>query len=399
MKKSRDYKRILPIGLAEKFKGVYTLRINLHGAGFGAMLLQTLNQIRYCERMDLLPVVNYDESCNSHFFDSSFGNNMWAQYFEPVVPPHDYASIRSLCESPKHPLTTSSLQNLDDEQMLRISEGHEDSIYTYPFADWRINPPDDLADWYKKQRAKGHATFTKYIRVKPNILSLINQFWDKHFTACDVLGIHIRGTDLNYAPPVSPAEYFEHVDIWLASHPKGKLFIATEQSQYLSIFQARYGDRVSAYESCRSENDIVPFNFTSVSPYKKGEDVLVDMFLLSKTDFLIKGASAVGELAMYINPKLQCLDLSLCKRFAFGQDYGEGWNGASLKQTLTAWQLIKGTDMTKVAGNVKTQTGWQAILYRYRPLYSPATLFLQKLFNALARRLKRHNNMRKRGCK
>ncbi|NVJ48093.1 MAG: hypothetical protein HWE07_13240 [Cytophagia bacterium] len=382
----------LTSSISKEFRGVYVLRMNLNGAGFGAVLLQTLNQIRYCERNNLMPVVNYDESCNSYFFDKSYGNNMWSQYFEPLIPSYDFPAIGRLCDDSNCSLNWSDLINLDDKKMLEICEHDINSIYTFPFADWRFKPPENLEKWYNEQRNKGRETFSKYIRIKPSILSKINDFRKKNLEGYNILGIHIRGTDLSYAPPVSPAEYFFDIDNWISSNQKPKLFVATDQQQYLSTFKDRYGEIVVSYDSSRSVNEIAPFNLKSISPYKKGEDVLMDMYLLSCTDFLIKGTSAVSELALYINPKLKCLDLSLNKRYAFGQDYGKGWNGGVLRETKPAWLLVNKTNLSIVSDNAKKQTAWQGLLYKYRPIYSPIMIFYQRAKNSILKRLGYRNN-------
>ncbi len=369
--------------LLEWYKGIYILQLNLQGAGFGAMLLQTLNQIRYCERNGLMPVVNYDESCQSHFFDRKYGENMWDQYFEPLVPPFDYSTIQKYREDSAHLLSSFDFYNLEDSEMLHICEHDERSIFSYTFADWRLSPPEDIVAWYDHQRLKGHETFSKYIQIKPSITSRINAFWKANLVGYQVLGIHIRGTDLTYAPPVSPAEYFHHIDDWVESHEQPRVFVATDQQQYLDAFKARYGDRVVSYDSNRSSNEEAIFNLKNISPYRKGEDVLFDMCLLSKADFLIKGASALSEFAMYMNPQLNCLDLSIKKRYSFGQDYGSGWNGGAVKETKPAWSLIKNTNLLHVADNARSQTALQAKLYKYRPLYSPMVLFSQRVKKAM----------------
>jgi hypothetical protein len=43
--------------------------------------------------------------------------------------------------------------------------------------------------------------------------------------------------------------------------------------------------------------------------YRKGEDVLIDCLLLSRSDFLLRCQSNVGELATYFNPELPVIDL------------------------------------------------------------------------------------------
>lgn len=371
----------------QNFKGIYIIDMNLEGAGFGAMMLQTLNQIRYCERHNYLPVVNYNDGCKSPFFDATLGDNMWDQYFAPLVHPYDYTTILSYCHNPNHPLSFSDLVNIPDAEMLKICEHHNDSIYPFTFADWRDNPPDNIEAWYQKQRNKGHETLSRYIRIKPEITYRVELFWNTYLKGYDVLGVHIRGTDLMYAPPVSPAEYFEFIDNWLKNNNNPKVFVATDQYQYLTAFQARYGDTIVACDCSRSTDEVVPFNMKDISAYKKGTDVLMDMLMLSRTRFLIKGTSNVGEFAMYINPDLKCLDLSICKQFAFGQDYGKGWNGVLASQTKPAWTLLKNTDLSVIDSNAKTQNRWQAIRYKLRPYYSPPIIFSKRIFSAVVRRM------------
>ncbi len=379
----------MPVTIPENYAGIYVLHMNLHGAGFGAMVLQTLNQIRYCERNNLLPVVNYDADCHSYFYDKQRGENMWEQYFEPLVPPFDYQNLLTLCASPDSPVSIGDLQNLDDNQMLHICEHHTDSIYSFTFADWRDNPPEDLQQWYREQRTKGHQMFSRYIRVKQDIVEKVNDFYSQHFDGHQMLGIHIRGTDLMYAPPVSPAEYFPHVDNWLRRQNRPKIFVATDQAQYLTAFQQRYSELVVGYDSHRSINEIVPVNLKEIPPHKKGEDVLIDTILLSRSEFLLKGASAVGEIALYMNPALRCLDLATDKRFAFGQDYGKGWNGVLLSQTKPAWYLLKDKDLLKENKNAKSQTRLQAYLYKYRPYFSPVAIFIHRVLRYLLRQLRK----------
>ena len=45
------------------------------------------------------------------------------------------------------------------------------------------------------------------------------------------------------------------------------------------------------YDSLRSDNDVLAFEHENGSPYKKGEDVLIDTLLLSRTNSIIKCAT------------------------------------------------------------------------------------------------------------
>ena len=116
--------------------------------------------------------------------------------------------------------------------------------------------------------------------------------------------------------------------------------------------QNRYGGRVVSTDCLRSTDHVAPFEMRESTPYQRGEDILVDMLLLSRCDFLLKGVSNVGEMAMYFNPQLECKDLSLGKVAAFGESYFRGWHHQS---TRPAWKLIGKTDLSRVADNVASR--------------------------------------------
>jgi hypothetical protein len=69
----------------------------------------------------------------------------------------------------------------------------------------------------------------------------------------------------------------------------------------------------------RSDNDVAAFELENGSPYKKGEDVLIDTLLLSRTNSIIKCAAAGGEFALWFNENLEVLhDFALESKFQKG---------------------------------------------------------------------------------
>ncbi len=332
------------------------------GGGFGAWVLSSINLLRHCERMGWTPVLDYHAGCENPFFDPTWGNNMWEQYFEPVGGV-SASALRARVDDPGDPLDAADLATLGQDEALRIIEEHPESVYTFTFGHWRHHPPEDLRAWYDDQRREGRRTVARWIRPKAHILEKVEAFRRKHLDGRRVLGIHMRGTDLHYAPPVSPAEYFDEIADFLATEPEARIYLATDQAQYLALMKKRYGNRVVAFDCDRSTTSVAPFELDELSPYKKGEDVLIDILLLSRCDFLLKGASNVGELAMYFNPELRCRDLSLDKRRAFGQDYGAGWDVVSNRP---AWELIGTRDLEAVAADAASQSVGQALLYLLR---------------------------------
>ena len=344
---------------------ILLIKPSLKHAGFAASLLTVLNYARYCERENLTPVVHIDASCDSRFLDPEYGDNVWEQYFEPVGP-YSSADVQRMLDDATTGQRAPKFCYVDAALALRIKTD-PDSIFTWTYGPWRTRLLNDPEGWFMEQRRKGRETICKYVRVKPHILEKVDRFFDRHMKERPVLGVHMRGTDLRYAPPVSPAEYFEPIEHYLANHPGTRIFLATDQVQYLELMRKRYGNILHHYDCLRSSTSTAPFNGKQGSPYRRGEDVLIDILLLSKCAFLIRGASNIPEMAMYFSKNLESTDLSLGKRFAFGQDYLGRWSDLA---TRPAWEVIKNTDMEHVSRHAASQNMLQKVGYESRRVWA-----------------------------
>jgi hypothetical protein len=306
-----------PIASRRKF---LIITINHSGAGFFAYVNFVLNQLIYAERHNLWPVVYFGPKSGNGlnaYYDADVGENMWDYYFEPVSA-LTYADIERMIADPHDSLTSDDLTWLSTDELWRIHEAEPESIYPYPhgvYGDKFNNDPE----WYSKQRSKAHRLISKYVRVKPHILRKVDAFEQEHFAGKKVLGIHMRGTDKGFmklSPElmriVKPREYFPYVDAYLNNSSGCKIFVATEQEQFLQQMKARYGNRILSYGAIRTSGLRNPFELRG-NGYRKGEDVLIDCLLLSRSDYLLKCRSAVGEFAIYLNPNLACVDLNYTK--------------------------------------------------------------------------------------
>jgi hypothetical protein len=293
------------------------ITINHSGAGFFAYVNFALNQLIYAEQHSLSPVVYFGPQSGdgpNAYFDASVGDNMWDYYFEPVAT-LTYADIKRRISDPDDPLTLNDLTTLSAEDLWRIHEAEPESIYPYPHGIYSDKFKGD-PQWYSKQRAMAYYIINKYVRVKPHILAKVDAFEREYFAGKRVLGVHMRGTDKGSAKLlpelmriVKPREYFRHIDEYTDRYGYCKIFVATEQQQFLHQITARYGNRVISYHAMRTSGLRNPFQLDG-NRYRKGEDVLIDCLLLSRSDYLLRCTSAVGEFAMYFNPKLACIDLN-----------------------------------------------------------------------------------------
>ena len=278
--------------------------VDLH-AGFCALLTYGLNGIRRAELADHQPVVYFDKANVPHFYDPEYGDNIWEYFFLPI----DGVSYNAIQKEIQSGLLKKEDLVYESEEKIRWGHHYdEERLATF----WSWEKPKDPQKWMKEKRQLGREYVNKYVRVRPEILEKVEAFKQKHFRASYIIGIHIRGTDFSYAQPTAIENYFTEIDHQIAQNKEEEIqiFLATDQQQYVAKFEERYKGKVIYYDAIRSENDIAPFRFNE-SPFKKGEDVLIDILLLARTNYLIKGAAAVGETALWFNQGLACSDFGL----------------------------------------------------------------------------------------
>jgi len=279
-------------------------------AGFCAILTYTLNGIRLALRDGAIPVVNYTGESTKFFYESRYGPNVWDYYFLPVAGIGYDELNAKIANGSVLPEQVSSYTR---RQICQWHHSDPDRVATF----WAKDEPEDPATWMKSKRELGRKLVADHIRVKPHITGIVDAFCQQWIEPQFTIGVHIRGTDFAYAEPTTPEQYFSAIERFLSEHGQEpyRIFLATDQNQFVDLFRDRFEDRVITYDALRSNSRRPPFKFSSVSPYKRGEDVLIDVLLLSRCDFLFKGAAAGGEYALWFNSALECHDFALESEF------------------------------------------------------------------------------------
>ncbi|MBL7197375.1 MAG: hypothetical protein ISS47_04710 [Candidatus Omnitrophica bacterium] len=308
--------------LLSRYNKILRIRINHSYAGFFAYVTFALNQLRYCEENNYFPVVYFgplSEDGPNAFYDERYGDNSWDYYFEPVGG-ISFDEIRRRIRDPKDPLSRENITELTTNNLWNLHAYNSKSIYNYPYGHYKDVHLGDMDTWYEQQRSKARYYLSKYVRPKEYILAKVEDFWAQHLEGFNILGIHMRGSDKGTQDStprlmriVTPQEYFPHIDRFVRKSPNCRIFLATEQSQFVEEVRARYGDRVILRDVIRTSKfgrGTCPFLSNKNDSYLKGEEVLIDCLLLAKSDFLLRCTSAVGEYAMYFNKNLKCLDLN-----------------------------------------------------------------------------------------
>ena len=323
---------------------------NIKNAGFFAYVQYALNQIKYCEANNFLPVINFDESYGNYFVDPARGENMWDYFFHPVCQ-FTWSDIQSRVLDPDDPLTQGDVVTLSDEEIGELCQNNPNGIFHYTYGYWRENPPEDIDRWYDEQRKRGHAYLAKYVKVKQSILDSVEALLYENADGQFLVGAHIRGTDMKYAPTVPLERYIEHLDTLVSEHDRIKIFIATDQQQYIEILKKKYGEKMFFQDCLRSHNATNQHKFKRKDKSRLGAEVLIDALLLSRCDYLLKCPSAVGEFAHYFNPQLESLDLNFNQTTIDGynfsgkefysrwKDYPVGWEMMRSKYRKLNWKL------------------------------------------------------------
>jgi hypothetical protein len=265
-------------------------------AGFCAMMTYALNGVRKAAEANYLPVVLIDKKNNRFFYEPERGENIWEYYFLPVagVSYDEVASMKASGE-------IHDDQLFMEENMNIIKWHHDDPDRIATFWAKDIDEsPESKVRFMREKRALGRAFINKYVQVRPEILEKADEFESSQDTP--LIGLHIRGTDLAYVTATPIERYFSEIDrlLGMSEYKDHKIFVATDQVQFIERFRERYGEQnIVTYDSFRGSGIIAPYRMKGASPYKKGEDVLIDLLILSKCAYILKAGSAVGEFAIW----------------------------------------------------------------------------------------------------
>lgn len=124
-----------------------------------------------------------------------------------------------------------------------------------------------------------------------------------------LIAAHMRGTDKQCGiggPKIPAKDHFAMIDAFLAKHPGSLVFVATDAPSTARAMRARYGDRLLLEDAVRSEKNALHEHGFHGEGYAFGKaaGAMLDSAHLARADFLLCANSALGESAVWLNPKL-----------------------------------------------------------------------------------------------
>lgn len=179
--------------------------------------------------------------------------------------------------------------------------------------------------WWAKQRTRawqlvGPPNSFKPIRLSKSFARYETRMWNRliqnsaHNESISterppLIAAHIRGTDKQCSiggPKIPPKDHFQLIDAFLAAKPGGLVFVATDAPSIAKEMRDRYGDKLLMENAVRSEKNALHEHGKHYDGYAFGKSAgaMLDSVHLSRADFLLCANSALGESAVWLNPKL-----------------------------------------------------------------------------------------------
>ena len=219
--------------------------------------------------------INFNENCQYNDPAITHTENVWEYYFKQPNN-NDY---------PSEVLIETTITDIID-----VPESEFRDVFM-------INPTEE---YIKNRRHEYNKIINENIQLLPDITEKIKNFTEKYFTGKKVLGVHFRGTD--HPDKKNIFDYFQTIKDKAAAYDV--IFCASDEDHRLQALKTVFGNKVVYYNSIRSES-AEPLHYSNTPKFKIGEDVIIEAYLMSKTDFLFCcGNSNVNYFARAINPEL-----------------------------------------------------------------------------------------------
>lgn len=258
--------------------------------GFFSNFLAVLNQLKWCEKNNKIPVVYWPKPglyYDERGLNGIVSDNIWDYYFDPV------SNLQ--CESHDNPCYEYSL------------DGYAVATLPYPF------PYESLAHIKqvypdKALRCRMNNLISNYIKIKEPTLNKVEQFYQKHLKDNFTVSIHLRGTDKHYeVKPVSIDQIFDEAN----KYAPCQFYIATDEERLLQEAQKKLKGNVISYNCFRaSSNSQSGVHYVSDYPIDRsrallGEEALIDCLLLSRCNLMIHTWSNLSISALLFNPEIE----------------------------------------------------------------------------------------------
>lgn len=178
----------------------------------------------------------------------------------------------------------------------------------------KIYPPDRYPDFSMLSNGSElrlwQSYAKKYIRILPEHLVMINDYFRNEFNGKKVLGVLCRGTDYVAMKPSGhpiqpdPETVIQKCREVMRDFDCQYLYMATEDERLWEMFRREFGELVHTYQKLHLSSDrndyIADVANQMESPYERSREYLISIGILAKCNCLVAGAAngSYGALLM-----------------------------------------------------------------------------------------------------
>lgn len=160
-----------------------------------------------------------------------------------------------------------------------------------------------------KNRETWNYLLKKYLILKNDIKNEIDEYYKNNFLNKKILCVHKRGTDHTFHKPIQEnIEYFNVIDEELSKNHYDKIFLATDENKSIIEFKDKYKDKLIFLNNIRSDNNSAIFKL-NIDKNQHCKEAIMDAFLLSKGNKLIKTKSTLTTIVCYLNKDLEYISI------------------------------------------------------------------------------------------
>ena len=160
-------------------------------------------------------------------------------------------------------------------------------------------------DTFQNLEKKHFLIFKRYIKIKKEIITEVKKFIKKNFVKKKILGVHLRGTDMKIQErhpfPATIKQMISYIDHEIAKNKYDKIFLVTEELDYLKKLKFIYQNKICYFNSYRSNKIDIFANIKRRNHrYLLGKENIIDMLLLSNVQTIICTNSHLPDASNFI---------------------------------------------------------------------------------------------------
>jgi hypothetical protein len=269
-------------GNRNKDKIFYVIQ-RLDGGGMFSNLNYIIHHLKISENLGCIPIIDMQNFPTKYNEKNIINNqlNAWNYYFEPI----------------------NKFKLLD--------------IYKSKFViitDNKTNGQKEF-DTFKNLNQEHYKIYKKQIKFKSYLLKKTNLFINKYFKNQKVLGVHFRGTDMKtqerHPFPATTDQITNLINYEIRKNNYNKIFLVTEENKYLKVLKKIYKDKLCFTNSFRTnKSNIFEQNIRRNHRFKIGQENIIDMLILSKTNKIICTNSHLPDACKFINKKIKLIEIN-----------------------------------------------------------------------------------------